>query len=147
MLLEMVGLDRRFWSYYPKELSGGMQQRVAIVRALALDPPLLLMDEPFGALDDLTRKSMQMLLLDIWSKTKKTILMVTHSISEACFMSDRVVVLSHRPGRITRIITIPLDRPRERSMTDTKAFVRICGMVREALGSGGAPEEDTSIKE
>ncbi len=147
MLLEMVDLDRRFWSYYPKELSGGMQQRVAIVRALALDPPILLMDEPFGALDDLTRKSMQMLLLDIWSKTKKTILMVTHSISEACFMSDRVVVLSHRPGRITRIITIPLDRPRERSMTDTKAFVRICGMVREALGSGGALEEDTSIKE
>ena len=147
MLLEMVDLDRRFWSYYPKELSGGMQQRVAIVRALALDPPLLLMDEPFGALDDLTRKSMQMLLLDIWSKTKKTILMVTHSISEACFMSDRVVVLSHRPGRITRIINIPLSRPRERSMTDTKAFVRICGMVREALGSGGALEEDTSIKE
>jgi NitT/TauT family transport system ATP-binding protein len=147
MLLEMVDLDRRFWSYYPKELSGGMQQRVAIVRALALDPPLLLMDEPFGALDDLTRKSMQMLLLDIWSKTKKTILMVTHSISEACFMSDRVVVLSHRPGRITRIITIPLVRPRERSMTDRKAFVRICGMVREALGSGGALEEDSSIKE
>jgi NitT/TauT family transport system ATP-binding protein len=146
-LLEMVDLDKKFWSYYPKELSGGMQQRVAIVRALALDPPLLLMDEPFGALDDLTRKSMQMLLLDIWSKTKKTILMVTHSISEACFMSDRVVVLSHRPGRITRTITIPLDRPRERSMTDTKAFVRICGMVREALGSGGALEEDTSIKE
>ena len=146
-LLEMVDLDKKFWSYYPKELSGGMQQRVAIVRALALDPPLLLMDEPFGALDDLTRKSMQMLLLDIWSKTKKTILMVTHSISEACFMSDRVVVLSHRPGRITRIITIPLDRPRERSMTDTKAFVRICGMVREALGSGGALEEDSSIKE
>jgi NitT/TauT family transport system ATP-binding protein len=146
-LLEMVDLDKKFWSYYPKELSGGMQQRVAIVRALALDPPLLLMDEPFGALDDLTRKSMQMLLLDIWSKTKKTILMVTHSISEACFMSDRVVVLSHRPGRITRIIAIPLDRPRERSMTDTKAFVRICGMVREALGSGGAQEEDTSIKE
>jgi len=147
MLLEMVDLDRKFWSYYPKELSGGMQQRVAIVRALALDPPILLMDEPFGALDDLTRKSMQMLLLDIWAKTKKTILMVTHSISEACFMSDRVVVLSHRPGRITRMITIPFDRPRERSMTDTKGFVRICGMVREALGSGGAWKEDSSIKE
>jgi NitT/TauT family transport system ATP-binding protein len=146
-LLEMVDLDRKFWSYYPKELSGGMQQRVAIVRALALDPPLLLMDEPFGALDDLTRKSMQMLLLDIWAKTRKTILMVTHSISEACFMSDRVVVLSRRPGRITRIVTIPLDRPRDRSMTDTKAFARICGMVREALGSGGGLEEDTSIKE
>jgi NitT/TauT family transport system ATP-binding protein len=146
-LLEMVDLDRKFWPYYPRELSGGMQQRVAIVRALALDPPLLLMDEPFGALDDLTRKSMQMLLLDIWAKTKKTILMVTHSISEACFMSDRVVVLSHRPGRITRIVTIPLDRPRDRSMTDTKAFARICGMVREALGSGGGLEEDTSIKE
>jgi NitT/TauT family transport system ATP-binding protein len=145
-LLEMVGLDRKFWSYYPKELSGGMQQRVAIVRALALDPPLLLMDEPFGALDDLTRKSMQMLLLDIWSKTRKTIIMVTHSISEACFMSDRVVVLSQRPGRIVRMIPIPLDRPRERSMTETKTFTKICGMVREALGSGGL-EEDNSIRE
>ena len=146
-LLEMVDLDRKFWSYYPRELSGGMQQRVAIVRALALDPPLLLMDEPFGALDDLTRKSMQMLLLDIWAKTQKTILMVTHSISEACFISDRVVVLSHRPGRITRVVAIPLDRPRERSMTETKAFARICGMVRDALGSGGGLEEDTSVKE
>jgi len=146
-LLEMVELDRKFWPYYPKELSGGMQQRVAIVRALALDPPLLLMDEPFGALDDLTRKSMQMLLLGIWAKTQKTILMVTHSISEACFMSDRVVVLSHRPGRISRIINIPLHRPRDRMMVETKAFGRICGMVREALGSGGMSEEDGSIKE
>jgi len=106
-----------------------------------------LMDEPFGALDDLTRKSMQMLLLGLWAKTQKTILMVTHSISEACFMSDRVVVLSRRPGRITRTITIPLDRPRERSMTETKAFARICGMVREALGSAATAEEDPSIKE
>jgi NitT/TauT family transport system ATP-binding protein len=146
-LLEMVDLDRKFWSYYPKELSGGMQQRVAIVRALVLDPPLLLMDEPFGALDDLTRKSMQMLLLDIWAKTHKTILMVTHSISEACFMSDRVVILSQRPGRIVRMISIPLDRPRERSVTETKAFARICGMVREALGSRDGLQEDTSIKE
>jgi NitT/TauT family transport system ATP-binding protein len=146
-LLEMVELDRKFWSYYPKELSGGMQQRVAIVRALALDPPLLLMDEPFGALDDLTRKSMQMLLLGIWAKTQKTILMVTHSISEACFMSDRVVVLSHRPGRISRIINIPLHRPRDRMMVETKAFGRICGMVREVLRSGGTLEEEGSIKE
>ena len=146
LLLEMVGLDRRFWSYYPKELSGGMQQRVAIVRALALDPPLLLMDEPFGALDDLTRKSMQMLLLDIWAKTRKTILVVTHSISEACFMSDRVVVLSQRPGRIVRIVPIPLDRPRERAMTETKAFARICAMVRDALGSGER-EEDRQVKD
>jgi len=146
-LLEMVGLDRKFWSYYPRELSGGMQQRVSIVRALALDPPLLLMDEPFGALDDLTRKTMQMLLLDIWAKTGKTIVMVTHSISEACFMSDRVVVLSHRPGRVSRIINIPFDRPRERPMTETKAFARVCGMVRDALGSGEKLEDDSSIKE
>jgi len=146
-LLEMVGLDRKFWSYYPKELSGGMQQRVAIVRALTLDPPFLLMDEPFGSLDDLTRKSMQMLLLDIWSKTRKTIIMVTHSISEACFMSDRVVVLSQRPGRIVRMIPIPLDRPRERSMMESRDFTRICGMVREALGSGGELQEDPSIKD
>ena len=146
-LLEMVGLDRKFWSYYPKELSGGMQQRVAIVRALTLDPPFLLMDEPFGSLDDLTRKSMQMLLLDIWSKTRKTIIMVTHSISEACFMSDRVVVLSQRPGRIVRMIPIPLDRPRERSMMESRDFTRICGMVREALGSGGELREDPSIKD
>jgi NitT/TauT family transport system ATP-binding protein len=141
-LLELVDLERKFWSYYPRELSGGMQQRVAIVRALALDPPLLLMDEPFGALDDLTRKAMQMLLLEIWSKTRKTILMVTHSISEACFMSDRVVILSPRPGRIVRILNIPLDRPRERSMVETRGFGRICGMVREALGSGSGDEED-----
>ncbi len=146
-LLEMVDLDKRFWSYYPKELSGGMQQRVAIVRALALDPPLLLMDEPFGALDDLTRKTMQMLLLDIWAKTQKTVLMVTHSISEACFMSDRVVVFSRRPGRINRIVNIPLDRPRNRPMTETKAFARICAMVREALGSGEGWEEDTTTKD
>jgi NitT/TauT family transport system ATP-binding protein len=145
-LLEMVDLDKRFWTYYPKELSGGMQQRVAIVRALALDPPLLLMDEPFGSLDDLTRKAMQMLLLDLWAKTQKTILMVTHSISEACFMSDRVVVLSRRPGRIARVVAIPLDRPRDRVTTETKAFARICGMVRDALGTGGELE-DTSIKE
>ena len=78
---------------------------------------------------------MQMLLLDIWSKTKKTILIVTHSISEACFMSDRVVILSQRPGIITRIVSIPLRRPRDRSMVETKAFGRICGMVREALGA------------
>jgi NitT/TauT family transport system ATP-binding protein len=131
-----VGIDRQFWSYYPSELSGGMQQRVAIVRALALDPPLLLMDEPFGALDDLTRKSMQTIVLDLWARTRKTVLIVTHSISEACFMSDRVVILSSRPGRVARIIPIPFGRPRERSMVETKAFGRLCGMVREALGSG-----------
>jgi NitT/TauT family transport system ATP-binding protein len=105
------------------------------------------MDEPFGSLDDMTRKSMQMLLLDIWSKTRKTIIMVTHSISEACFMSDRVVVLSQRPGRIVRMIPIPLDRPRERAMMETRAFTRICGMVREALGSGGGLQENPPIKD
>jgi ABC-type nitrate/sulfonate/bicarbonate transport system ATPase subunit len=143
-LLEMVDLDRRFWDYYPKELSGGMQQRVAIVRALALDPPLLLMDEPFGALDDLTRKAMQMLLLDLWSKTQKTILMVTHSISEACFMSDRVVVLHTDP--VEFLASSPPSGQASGSVHDgNKAFAVFVGWSGAWLRRGAGGHIDQRI--
>ncbi|MDD1723506.1 MAG: ABC transporter ATP-binding protein [Methanospirillum sp.] len=112
--ISLVGLSQ-FEQSYPYELSGGMRQRVAIARALATDPDLLLMDEPFGALDAQTRNHMQCELLDIWEKKKKTILFVTHSCDEAVFLSDRVVVLSPRPGRIRDIIPIPIPRPRDRT--------------------------------
>ncbi len=110
-LLALAGLDG-FEKKYPDELSGGMQQRAAICRALVHDPEILLMDEPFGALDALTREEMSLELLRIWTERPKTIVFVTHSITEAVLMSDRVVVMSARPGRIMEIIDIPVDRPR-----------------------------------
>ena len=113
-LIELVGL-RGSEEKYPGELSGGMQQRVAIARALALDPEILLMDEPFGALDELTRIEMQGELLRVWSTRKKTVVFVTHSITEALMLSDRIVVLSARPGRIRQECAIDLPRPRERA--------------------------------
>jgi NitT/TauT family transport system ATP-binding protein len=112
--LDMVGLTQ-FRDAYPYELSGGMRQRVAIARALANEPDVLLMDEPFGALDAQTRNAMQRELLDIWEKTQKTILFVTHSVVEAVFLADRIVILSPRPGRICDIIRVDLPRPRERT--------------------------------
>jgi NitT/TauT family transport system ATP-binding protein len=115
--LSLTGLTE-FGSSYPYELSGGMRQRVAVVRSLAVDPLVLLMDEPFGALDAQTRNKLQNDLLDIWEKTKKTILFVTHSVDEAVFLADRIVVLTARPGRICDIIPISLPRPRDRTSAE-----------------------------
>ncbi|MDP2364663.1 MAG: ABC transporter ATP-binding protein, partial [Ignavibacteria bacterium] len=112
-LLEIVGL-KDFENFYPKELSGGMQQRVAIARALILEPSILLMDEPFGALDEITRNRMNLELLRIWKEEKVTtsaIVFITHSIPEAVFLSDKIVVLSHRPAKVERIIDVDLPRP------------------------------------
>jgi ABC-type nitrate/sulfonate/bicarbonate transport system ATPase subunit len=127
-LIELVGL-RGSEGKYPIELSGGMQQRVAIARALALDPEILLMDEPFGALDELTRIEMQDELLRVWSTRKKTVVFVTHSIWEALVLSDRVVVMGARPGRIRRELPVAVDRPRER--TDPK----LIGLYEEIWAS------------
>lgn len=113
-LLKMVGLEK-FANFYPKELSGGMKQRVAIARTLAYDPKVLLMDEPFGALDAHVRTHLQRDLLQIWEEHRKTVLFVTHSVEEAVYLSDRVIVMAAGPGRIARDIKIELDRPRARS--------------------------------
>ncbi len=112
--IELVGLSK-FEKSYPYELSGGMKQRVAIARALANDPELILMDEPFGALDAQTRNKLQVEVLQIWEKKKKTIVFVTHSVDEAVFLSDRIIILNARPGRIKTIISVKIPRPRERT--------------------------------
>ena len=133
--IELVGL-KGFEHSFPYELSGGMRQRVAVARALAIDPSILLMDEPFGALDAQTRNRMQHELLHIWQKTKKTILFVTHSVDEAVFLADRIVVLTPRPGTIREIVTVPGDRPRERT---GEQFVQIrrhlLEMINEESGT------------
>ena len=132
--IDLVGL-RKFEKLYPKSLSGGMKQRVAIARALANDPDVLLLDEPFGALDMQTRTVMQELLLDVWQKSPKTIVMVTHDIEEAVFLADRVVVMSSRPGSVKEIIDIDLDRPRDYRVKNTEKFmeykVRCSDIIRE----------------
>ncbi len=130
-LLDLVKLSE-FGDHYPWELSGGMQQRVAIARALANDPKLLLMDEPFGALDEMTREHMQAELISICEATNKTVIFVTHSIPEAVYLSNRVVVMSPRPGRITKVVDVELGR-RDDEARDTNEFFKKVSEVRDAL--------------
>jgi NitT/TauT family transport system ATP-binding protein len=134
-LLKTVGLGN-FLHSLPKELSGGMQQRVGLVRAFALGAPILLMDEPFAALDEITRSAMRYHLLSVWERTRKTVVFVTHSISEAVMLSDRVLVLGSRPGRVTSEIRIGLGRPREEAMEDTTTFLDHVREIRVALRQG-----------
>jgi NitT/TauT family transport system ATP-binding protein len=138
-LISLVGLSQ-FENRYPRELSGGMQQRVGIVRALIHDPAILLMDEPFGALDAMTRESMNVELQRIWLERRKTVLFITHSTVEAIFLADRVIVLTARPGRIGDEFTVDLPRPRQLEVVNTDAFGGYVRRIRAALtvrGSGG----------
>jgi len=137
-LLELTGLGG-FETKYPRELSGGMQQRVAICRALLPDPSLLLMDEPFGALDAMTREEMSLELLRIWEERRKTILFVTHSIPEAILLADRVVVMTPRPGRVARVLAVDLPRPRTMDLEFDPRFKAASDEVRGLIFAGRAP--------
>jgi NitT/TauT family transport system ATP-binding protein len=135
-LFEMVGLSE-FGQKYPYELSGGMRQRVAICRALVHNPPILLMDEPFGALDALTRDQLNLDIQGIWARTSKTVLFITHSISEAVFLADRVLVFGPRPGRIVDEINIDLPRPRHLDVRETPRFGELARRIRGQFESMG----------
>ncbi|MEZ3162663.1 ABC transporter ATP-binding protein [Halorubrum sp. RMP-47] len=130
-MLDLVGLTE-FRDAYPKSLSGGMKQRVAIARALAVDPDLLLMDEPFGAVDAQTREMLQRELLDVWASTGKTVLFVTHDVAEAVTLADRIVVMAAEPGRVREVVDVDVERPRERG---DAAFAEYVGRVRELIGA------------
>jgi NitT/TauT family transport system ATP-binding protein len=148
-MLELVELGD-FLRHYPYQLSGGMQQRVAIARALSFEPAILLMDEPFGALDEMTRERMNSEVLRIWERTGTTIVFVTHSIPEAVFLSSRVVVMSARPGRITRVIDVDLPRPRNDETRESRRYFELVTDVREALragrpGDGDGAEADVDL--
>jgi NitT/TauT family transport system ATP-binding protein len=168
--LEIIGRDRAtreakaremlalveladFGEHHPWQLSGGMQQRAAIARALAVDPSILLMDEPFGALDEMTRERMNLELLRIWERTGTTIIFVTHSIPEAVFLSTRVVVMSARPGRITRVVSVDLPRTRDVETREMERYFELVTEVREALRghetggpgeAGSGPDSDAA---
>lgn len=133
-LLTFMGL-KDFASKYPFELSGGMQQRVSICRALMREPRILLMDEPFGALDAMTREAMNMELMRVWSEEKKTVVFITHSIPEAVLLGDRVVVMSPRPGRISEVIDVDIGRPRSLQTMSTPRFGEICDHIRKLFGA------------
>jgi NitT/TauT family transport system ATP-binding protein len=136
-LVELSGFGKKF----PWQLSGGMQQRASIARALAFDADILLMDEPFGALDEIVRDRLNEELLKLWARTGKTILFVTHSIPEAVYLSTRIVVMSPRPGRITDVIESPLPRERPLDIRDSPEFLAIAHRVREGLRAGHAYDE------
>ena len=136
-MLKLVGLEK-FERSYPWQLSGGMQQRVSIARALAFDPALLLMDEPFGALDEITRENLNLELLRLWRETGKTVVFVTHSISEAVFLSSRVVVMTARPGKIEGIVDIDLPQPRDDTSREDPRFFEYATQIRELLRRGHA---------
>jgi NitT/TauT family transport system ATP-binding protein len=131
-LVDLAGFEKKF----PWQLSGGMQQRASIARALAFDADILLMDEPFGALDEIVRDHLNEQLLALWARTEKTIGFVTHSIPEAVYLSTKIVVMSPRPGRITDVIDSPLPRERPLDIRDSKAFIDIAHRVREGLRAG-----------
>lgn len=135
-LLELVGLSK-FANHYPHELSGGMQQRVGIARGLVHNPSLLLMDEPFGALDAMTREYMTLELQSLWQATGKSVLFITHSIAEAVFLADRVIVLSPRPGKVLETLEIKLERPRRVETMSAPEFNALCNHLRALFGSLG----------
>jgi NitT/TauT family transport system ATP-binding protein len=139
-LLKAVGLTE-FAGVYPETLSGGMQQRVAIARTLALRPSVILMDEPFGALDAQTRSEMQQLLLEIWEETACTILFVTHDVEEAVYLADRIFIMSSHPGTIVEDVQVPFDRPRDLALKETSKFHDlqhyVLGSLKRAPGAGG----------
>jgi NitT/TauT family transport system ATP-binding protein len=140
-LISLVGLEG-FEQKYPYELSGGMRQRVSICRGLVHDPPLLLMDEPFGAIDALTRDQLNLDLQHLWMRSPKTVLFVTHSIDEAVFLADKVVVMSPRPGRVVEVIDVGIERPRRLAVRDTPEFSAVTSHIRELFEREGVLRDD-----
>jgi NitT/TauT family transport system ATP-binding protein len=139
--LEIVGLGK-FEDFYPHELSGGMKQRVAIARALANEPRILLMDEPFGALDALTRCKMQSYLLQIWKKVEVTVLFITHDLEEACYLADRIIVMGSNPGRVLEVIENPIPRPRSLTQMVEPEFIALKHRLDELIHGPAEVEED-----
>ncbi len=132
-ILRMVGLEG-FEEAYPNQLSGGMQQRASLSRALLYEPDVLLMDEPFGALDEFTRERLNLEIQRIWMEQRKTILFVTHNITEAVFLSDQILVMTPRPGRLARVVRVPFSRPREIRLMKSPEFAALVFEIREVLG-------------